>query len=100
MDKETIHKSVTNLMKKTMNRSNAIVVFPNFAETLPDDEKIYYDNQEKMGKDITQAVLTDGIFFQIVVALTQSGKTGCMNALIKECIESVDNKILQKICLL
>jgi hypothetical protein len=76
-----------------VQKANLLLSFLGFAETLPEGEQMYYTNQDIMGKDITQGILTPGIFFQIVVALTQSGKTGCMNALIQQCTVSVNNKI-------
>lgn len=49
-------------------------------------KKLYYDNQEETAKKIAENILNDsGIFFQLVIAETQTGKTACMIAIIQKC---------------
>lgn len=91
---EPIGKVIEKLINKGMCSCVALIAtFLAFQQSLPEGEKMFYMNQEEMGKNVANGIFAANIIFQIVVAMTQSGKTGCMSALIKYCIESEENKI-------
>ena len=77
-----------------MGAVQLLASFVTFQESLPEGEQMWHKNQDEMGNALVSGIVAAGVFFQIVVALTQSGKTGCMNALIKHCIEHAENKIV------
>ena len=94
MDTKTTYNSITELMKRGVWACVELLAsFNRFQQGLPEGEQMCYPNQEEMGKALSTGIFATGVFFQIVVALTQSGKTGCMSALIKHCIESAENII-------
>lgn len=45
--------------------------------------EIYYDNQESMAKQVCNYIVSSCIIFQLVLAMPQTGKTGCMLAIIE-----------------
>lgn len=48
--------------------------------------EIYHHNQEATAVDVANSILYDpAVVFQLVKAMTQTGKTGCMLAVIKSC---------------
>lgn len=51
------------------------------------DKQLYYDNQETTANVVATTILehTD-VVFQLIVAMTQTGKTGCMVAVVEKCI--------------
>lgn len=52
------------------------------------DEDLYYPNQDDTASNITHEILNNNaMIFQMVVARTQAGKTGCMIAVIEKCFE-------------
>ena len=94
MDISAILVSVRKLTEKMMTScAQLLLAFLAFQQGLPEGEEMYYTNQEKLGKILADGIFVASIVFQIVVAMTQSGKTGCMTALIKFCIENEKNKI-------
>lgn len=95
MDSEYM-KTLTKLVSNGMHSCVSLLSgFMGFEDELnKKGEKMCYPNQEEIGDTLTSGIIATEIFFQIVVALTQSGKTGCMNALIKSVIKNPDNKIV------
>ncbi len=54
-----------------------------------EDEELYHPNQDETACKVTDLILNDeNMIFQMVVARTQAGKTGCMVAVIEKCFES------------
>lgn len=48
--------------------------------------KMYHDNQEATAMEVADTILNDQqVVFQLVKAMTQTGKTGCMLAVIRSC---------------
>lgn len=48
--------------------------------------KLYHENQEKTATEVATNILEQGqVVFQLVIAMTQTGKTGCMLAVIEKC---------------
>lgn len=49
-------------------------------------KKLYHENQDKTATDVATNILEQGqVVFQLVIAMTQTGKTGCMLAVIEKC---------------
>lgn len=60
------------------------------------NKRIYYQNQEDTACKVADSILNTDIFFQIVVARTQVGKTGCMISIIEECIKNIVDSTQKK----
>lgn len=52
-----------------------------------------HDNQEKIARDVNEQFKNRHCVNIMVIALTQSGKTGSMSAIIRQCISAHDNNI-------
>lgn len=53
-----------------------------------DDEELYYPNQDETAEIVTSGILNNSdMIFQLVIARTQAGKTGCMIAIVEKCFE-------------
>lgn len=62
---------------------------------------LYYPNNIQTAKEITDIIMGDNeVVFQLVIAPTQSGKTGTILSLIEQCITHKDSKISYKDCYL
>lgn len=59
--------------------------------------EIYYPNQKETATNVCQCIHDVAIVFQMVLAPCQSGKTGCMLAIIEELLESNSNINPEKI---
>jgi len=55
-------------------------------------KELYYDNQAVTASKVVTAIRMVGIVFQMVIAPCQSGKTGCMLAIIEKLLQS-DSKV-------
>lgn len=61
-------------------------------KTLKKDSKspLMYPNQETLGQKIVDAIKLHNIFIHLILAPTQSGKTGCFISLIDKCIKELN----------
>lgn len=59
------------------------------------NERLYYENQEKTAIEVVSTIYDQqsNVVFQLVIAMTQSGKTGCMLAIIDKCMDPVYRNI-------
>lgn len=58
------------------------------AEKESTGKNLYYENQSATGDEIMKSIRTVGVVFQMVVAVCQAGKTGCMVATIEKLLLS------------
>lgn len=73
MEDLSFYTAIQKLRKKTRNEEG---------------EELYYPNQDETADIVTNDILNnDQMIFQMVVARTQAGKTGCMIAVIEKCFE-------------
>lgn len=79
----------SDLQRKLIERSK-ISLLSSFDELETECEiegtKLYHPNQEATATEVANTILNDpAVVFQLVKAMTQTGKTGCMLAVIRSC---------------
>ena len=89
---ERVKINYTSDEKKILNKENTILLIE--LELLENKKKsIIYPNQDACSKHIVSKLHNRKIINVLVIALTQSGKTGTMNGLLKNYLQNTTNTI-------